>query len=112
MTAHHVLIFGGNGRIARSMTSLMLSRSWKITSVIRSLHQKTSLLGLGKDQPGTIDTLEMDLRDIKTPEDVTKILEVIKPTCVVFAAGMVIQIQPGSRRSNYFQKVHLETSTP
>lgn len=93
MTGEHVLVFGGNGRIARSMTSLMLSRSWKVTSVIRSLHQKKSLLELGKNQPGRFETLEMDLKDIKTPNDASKILESVKPTCVVFAAGMILFLQ-------------------
>ncbi|OGE53341.1 hypothetical protein PENARI_c008G11676 [Penicillium arizonense] len=65
----------------------MLARSWKVTSVIRSLHQKKNLLELGKSQSGTIDTLEMDLKDIKTPNDASRILESVKPTCVVFAAG-------------------------
>jgi nucleoside-diphosphate-sugar epimerase len=93
MTGEHVLIFGGNGRIARYMTSLMLARSWKVTSVIRSLHQKKNLLELGKSQSGTIDTLEMDLKDIKTPNDASRILESVKPTCVVFAAGIILLLQ-------------------
>ena len=88
MAGENVLIFGGNGRIARSMTSLMLARSWKVTSVIRNVKQKDSILQLGENQPGKINVLSMDMQNIRNPADVSRILETVKPTCVVFAAGM------------------------
>ena len=87
MAAERVLVFGGNGRIARSMTSLMLARSWEVTSVIRNVKQKEGILQLGENQPGKINVLSMDLRDIKSSADISWVLETVKPTCVVFAAG-------------------------
>ncbi|KAJ6013225.1 hypothetical protein N7540_007816 [Penicillium herquei] len=87
MAGEKVLIIGGNGRIARSMTSLMLARSWNVTSAIRNLDQQESILQLGKNQPGKINVLSMDLRNIKTAADVSGVFEYVNPTCVVFAAG-------------------------
>jgi nucleoside-diphosphate-sugar epimerase len=87
MKQEHVLIFGGNGRIARSMTALMLARSWKVTSTIRNIHQKDNLIQIGKSQPGSINVLNLDLRNLETSDDAKKIIETVKPTIVVFAAG-------------------------
>ncbi|OJJ68243.1 hypothetical protein ASPBRDRAFT_199375 [Aspergillus brasiliensis CBS 101740] len=83
-----VLIFGGNGRVAKAMTSLMLARSWKVTSVIRSPSQKKSIQSLGDNQKGTIDVIMHDLKDLKDSDDVRqRILDKCRPDCVVFAAG-------------------------
>ncbi|GKZ38323.1 hypothetical protein AbraIFM66950_010453 [Aspergillus brasiliensis] len=83
-----VLIFGGNGRVAKAMTSLMLARSWQVTSVIRSPSQKKSIQSLGDNQKGTIDVIMHDLKDLKDSDDVQqRILDKCRPDCVVFAAG-------------------------
>ncbi|KAL4866551.1 hypothetical protein BDV12DRAFT_210396 [Aspergillus spectabilis] len=82
-----VLIFGGNGRIARSMTQLMLARSWDVTSIICSPAQEPGILALGKGTPGKVNVLHYDLRDLKASHDATTILDQVQPTAVVFAAG-------------------------
>ncbi|KAL4800380.1 hypothetical protein BDV19DRAFT_384206 [Aspergillus venezuelensis] len=83
-----VLIFGGNGRVAKAMTSLMLARSWHVTSVIRSPNQRKSIQSLGGNKKGTIDFITLDLKDLKESNDVQQgILNTCKPDCVVFAAG-------------------------
>lgn len=48
---HARLNLGGNGRIARAMTRMMLARSWTVTSIIRSPRQAASILELGDSQP-------------------------------------------------------------
>lgn len=88
MPGEHVLIFGGNDRIARSMTKLMLVRLWNVTSVVRSPGQESIILQLGKDQPGMINVVIADLQDIRSPDDAAKILMSVKPTAVVFVAGL------------------------
>lgn len=92
MAGENVLIFGGNGRIARSMTSLMLDRSWNVTSVVRNVQQNDSILRLRDNQTGKINVLNMDLRNIKSQADISEVFETVKPTCVVFAAGMALYI--------------------
>ncbi|KAL2824272.1 hypothetical protein BDW59DRAFT_162610 [Aspergillus cavernicola] len=82
-----VLVFGGNGRIARSMTQLMLARAWDVTSVIRNPRQEANILALGQGQPGHIDVLHYDLHDLKTSTEAVEILDKTNPTCVIFAAG-------------------------
>ncbi|KAL2217442.1 hypothetical protein M432DRAFT_437303 [Thermoascus aurantiacus ATCC 26904] len=87
-----VLIFGGNGRIARSMTSLMLARSWDVISIIRNAEQKAGILQLGEKHPGTIDVLVSDLEHLKCQDDAKRILDKVRPTCVVFAAGSMSNV--------------------
>ncbi|RHZ43324.1 uncharacterized protein CDV56_100036 [Aspergillus thermomutatus] len=82
-----VLLFGGNGRVARAMTSLMVARSWDVTSVIRNPQQELDILRLGAHGPGRLDVLHCDLRHIESPDDATRLLEKVQPNCVVFAAG-------------------------
>ncbi|CEL04940.1 hypothetical protein ASPCAL06064 [Aspergillus calidoustus] len=83
-----VLIFGGNGRVAKAMTSLMLARSWQVTSVIRNPSQEKYIQSLGDNQKGTIDVISLDLKDLKDSGEVRqKILDNCSPDCVVFAAG-------------------------
>lgn len=66
----------------------MLARSWNVTSVIRNVRQKDSILQLGNNQPGKINVLNLDLQNVKSQADVSEIFETVKPTCVVYAAGM------------------------
>ena len=88
MPGEHVLIFGGNDKIARSMTKLTLVRLWNVTSVIRSPGQEGIILQLGKDQPGMINVVIANLQDIRSPDDAAKILMSVKPTAVVLVAGL------------------------
>lgn len=86
----HALIFGGNGRIARAMTRLMLARSWTVTSIIRSPRQASSILGLGDGQPGHIHVLYYDLQDLKAAQDAEALFNRTGATCAVFAAGRTL----------------------
>ncbi|KAL4969631.1 uncharacterized protein BDV14DRAFT_195894 [Aspergillus stella-maris] len=83
-----VLIFGGNGRVAKAMTSLMLAKSWNVTSVIRNPSQKKPIQSLNHSKQGTIDFITLDLKDLKGPSEVEQaILDNCRPDCVVIAAG-------------------------
>ncbi|KAL2837243.1 hypothetical protein BJY01DRAFT_258443 [Aspergillus pseudoustus] len=83
----HALIFGGNGRIARAMTRLLLARAWTVTSIIRNPQQGPGILALGRGQPGDIHVLQYDLRDLKTAQDAETLFNRTGATCAVFAAG-------------------------
>ncbi|PYI03361.1 NAD(P)-binding protein [Aspergillus sclerotiicarbonarius CBS 121057] len=78
----HVLLLGGNGRVARAMTRLMVSRSWRVTSVVRNPQHKEDILRLGANE-----AVQCDLRRIQTVEDASQLIEKHQPSCVVFAAG-------------------------
>lgn len=83
-----VLVFGGNGRIAKAMTSLMLARSWQVISVIRNPSHTKSIQSLGDDQKGAVNVICLDLNDLQDSGDVQRrILDNHRPDCVVFAAG-------------------------
>lgn len=41
-----------------------------------------------KKHPGTIDVLVSDLEHLKCQDDAKRILDKVKPTCAVFAAGV------------------------
>ncbi|KAL4882866.1 NAD(P)-binding protein [Aspergillus karnatakaensis] len=83
----HVLLFGGNGRVAKAMTTIMLSRSWKVTSVIRNIKQKKDKLQLGDPSSHLLDVLECDLANLRSSQDAAEIMQKIRPNIVVFAAG-------------------------
>ncbi|OOF98238.1 hypothetical protein ASPCADRAFT_3305 [Aspergillus carbonarius ITEM 5010] len=78
----HVLLLGGNGRVARAMTKLLKAQSWKVTSVVRNpQQQKDHLLRLGAHE-----VIHHDLGNPHTVEDASHLIEKYQPSCVVFAA--------------------------
>ncbi|KAL3492315.1 hypothetical protein BJX62DRAFT_250723 [Aspergillus germanicus] len=83
----HALIFGGNGRIARAMTKLLLARSWTVTSIIRNPRQEAGIFSLGEGQPGKVQVLYYDLSDLKTAQDAEELFTRSGADCGVFAAG-------------------------
>ncbi|PYI00053.1 NAD(P)-binding protein [Aspergillus ellipticus CBS 707.79] len=89
MSNPHGLVFGGNGRVARAMTKLMVSRSWQVTSVVRNLHrhEKDILRLAASDQADRLSVINCNLQTIRTSDDALQLLEKVRPSCVVFAAG-------------------------
>lgn len=83
-----ILLIGGHGAISLLLTPKLLSRSWSLTSLIRSPSQEPAILSLGAAQPGKLDVLVEDLADIKSESDAAKILERVKPDWVVWSAGI------------------------
>ena len=85
--APRVLLLGGHGKISQILTPLVLSRSWQLTSVIRDPTQKSTIIALGKDQPGTLDVLVSSLEDIKTPDQAQSIISSASPNYIIWSAG-------------------------
>ncbi|KAB5584943.1 hypothetical protein GE09DRAFT_9705 [Coniochaeta sp. 2T2.1] len=87
MTSHHVLLLGGNGKVAQYLTPLLLKRSWKVTSIIRSQDQVQSLKKLGDNQPGKLDVLVRSLEEVKSDSQAKSLIDEVKPDYIVWSAG-------------------------
>lgn len=90
-TPPRVLLLGGHGRVALKLTPLLLARNWDVTSVIRNPEHENEILALRKPeekQTGKLDVLVSSLDDVKKEEDARKILDIVQPNYVVWAAGM------------------------
>jgi hypothetical protein len=85
--SHHVLLIGGHGKVSQLLTPLLLSRSWNVTSVIRTADQKPTIEALGKNQPGKLDVLVSSVADVKSESDAKQIIDRVKPDWVVWSAG-------------------------
>ncbi|KAF2736137.1 hypothetical protein EJ04DRAFT_511265 [Polyplosphaeria fusca] len=85
--SHKILLIGGHGKISQLLTPLLLSRSWNVTSMIRSPDQRPTIENLAKGQPGTLDVLVSSVEDVKSENDARKILEQVQPDWVVWSAG-------------------------
>jgi hypothetical protein len=86
----HVLLLGGHGKVSLLLTPLLLSRSWRVTSVIRDPAQKAAILEAGKNGPGEIDVLVESLEEVRSDGDAAKVLEKTRPDYVVWSAGMFV----------------------
>lgn len=87
-----VLLLGGHGRVSLLLTSMLLSRSWSVTSVIRDPSQTEEILSKGKGQPGKVDVLVRSLEDIKSEEQAQSVLDEVKPQYVVWSAGTLLYL--------------------
>ncbi|KAI1109472.1 NAD dependent epimerase/dehydratase [Nemania sp. NC0429] len=87
MSAPHVLLIGGNGKIARLLTPMLLKRSWTVTSMIRSADQVSELQKLGENQSGKLNVLVRSLEDVATDEVAKERIDAVKPDYVVWSAG-------------------------
>lgn len=87
MAAHHVLLLGGNGKVARILTSLLLQRSWNVTSVIRDANQIGELQRIGSREPGKLSLLVQSIEEVKSDEQAKDIIDMVKPDYVVWSAG-------------------------
>src|SRR4051812_32022780 len=92
MSAHHVLLLGGHGKVAQHLTPLLLRRGWAVTSVIRNPDQVADVEKLRGPGPGAaggrLTVLVRSLEDIKTEADAKVLLDEVKPDYVVWSAGM------------------------
>jgi hypothetical protein len=85
--AQNILLIGGHGKVSQFLTPLLLSRSWNVTSMIRSADQTQTIEKLGQNQPGKLSVLVSSVSDVKSEADANKILEQVKPTWVIWSAG-------------------------
>lgn len=91
----HVLLLGGHGKVALLLTPRLLSRAWRVTSVVRDPAQEAAILEAagGKDGPGRIDVLVESLEEVRSESDAARVLEATKPDYVVWSAGMEISLR-------------------
>ncbi|KAI0473383.1 NAD(P)-binding protein [Xylariaceae sp. FL0804] len=92
MAARRVLVLGGNGKVARLLTPMLLQRAWSVTSVVRSQEQVAGLQQLGQQyqgqhQNGTLDVLVRSLEDVTSDEEAKSLIDEVKPDYVVWSAG-------------------------
>ncbi|KAH7089219.1 hypothetical protein FB567DRAFT_328081 [Paraphoma chrysanthemicola] len=85
--SHHILVIGGHGKVAQILTPLLLSRSWNVTSMIRTSEQAPAIEKLGQGQPGKLSVLVSSVSDVKSEGDAKKIIDQVKPDWVVWSAG-------------------------
>lgn len=83
----HVLILGGNGKISRLLTVMLLKKSWTVTSLIRNPDQIEDLKRISEGLPGTHKIVVHDLITITSQEKAAAVIDEVKPDSVVFSAG-------------------------
>ncbi|KAF7553760.1 hypothetical protein G7Z17_g3384 [Cylindrodendrum hubeiense] len=86
----HVLILGGNGRISRALTEILLKKSWSVSSVIRTEEQVKDLEAFGAGLPGKLNVLVRDLEKVDSQEKAAAIISEVNPDSVVWSAGMTV----------------------
>ncbi|KAG9507995.1 hypothetical protein J7337_001552 [Fusarium musae] len=94
----HVLVLGGNGKISRLLTVILLEKSWTVTSLIRNPDQIDDLKKISEGLPGDHKILVHDLIRVDSQEKAAAILDEVKPDSVVFSAGG-LDLGPGAVRS-------------
>lgn len=94
----HVLVLGGNGKISRLLTVILLEKSWTVTSLIRNPDQIDDLKKISEGLPGDQKILVHDLIKVDSQEKAAAILDEVKPDSVVFSAGG-LDLGPGAVRS-------------
>ncbi|KAI0389117.1 NAD dependent epimerase/dehydratase [Xylariaceae sp. FL0594] len=90
---HHVLLLGGNGKVARLLTPMLLRRSWAVTSIIRDPEQVPSIKKLaegleGEGKEGLLDVRVWSIEEEATSvEKCRELIDEVKPDYVVWSAG-------------------------
>ncbi|KAF4459227.1 hypothetical protein FALBO_14010 [Fusarium albosuccineum] len=85
--SRHSLILGGNGKIGRLLTVMLLKKSWTVTSLIRTEEQIEDLKKISEGLPGQHKIVVHDLEQIDSQDKAAAILDEVKPDSVVFTAG-------------------------
>lgn len=93
----HVLVLGGNGRISRALTEILLKKSWSVTSVIRTEEQVKELEAFGSELPGKLNVLVRDLEKVDSQEKAAAIIHEVNPDSVVWSAGKTVDVSLGNR---------------
>ncbi|KAK6359312.1 hypothetical protein TWF696_000475 [Orbilia brochopaga] len=88
MSAPHVLILGGHGKVALRLTPLLLKKAWSVTSVIRNAaHEADIAASAGSQYPGKLNVLVESLEDVKSTADASRVIASVKPDYIVWSAG-------------------------
>ncbi|KAI1432838.1 hypothetical protein GGR50DRAFT_554684 [Xylaria sp. CBS 124048] len=75
MPPHHILLLGGNGKVSRLLTPMLLRRAWTVTSVVRDAAQVDELKRLGDGLQGKLHVLVRSLEDVKSVEQAKGVIE-------------------------------------
>ncbi|KAK7407873.1 hypothetical protein QQX98_009988 [Neonectria punicea] len=86
-SSRHILVLGGNGKISRLLTEIVLKKSWSVTSVIRTQEQVKDLEEFGAGLPGKLTVLVRDLEQVDSQEKAAAIIKEVNPDSVVWCAG-------------------------
>ncbi|EHA50000.1 NAD dependent epimerase/dehydratase [Pyricularia oryzae 70-15] len=88
MSAKSVLILGGNGKISKILTPILLNKGWSVTSVIRSEDQVAGIKALAPSSASQrLKVLVHSVEDVKSESDAKSVLQESKPDYVVWSAG-------------------------
>ncbi|KAF3180496.1 hypothetical protein TWF225_001492 [Orbilia oligospora] len=87
MSAPHVLILGGHGKVALKLTPLLLQKSWRVTSVIRNKDHESDITATAKSHPENLKVLVESIEDVRSTNDATRVLNQVRPDYVVWSAG-------------------------
>lgn len=86
-----VLLFGGHGKLALHLTSLLLARGWDMMSVTNSPEDRVEILGLQKSQlhggGGRVRVLVANLEQIDTDVAARAWLDRVDPNYVIWLAS-------------------------
>ncbi|RKF77966.1 UPF0659 protein [Golovinomyces cichoracearum] len=82
-----ILLFGGHGKVALELTPKLISSSWHVISVIRRQDQVADILATVPNKRSNIETLVLNLEEVKSQQDAQEILDRIQPIWVVWSAG-------------------------
>jgi uncharacterized protein YbjT (DUF2867 family) len=85
----HVLILGGNGRIGRLLTQILLKKSWSVTSLIRTAGQVKDLEPIADGLPGKFTIVVHDLEKVDSQDKAAAIIKETKPDSIVWTAGKI-----------------------
>ena len=85
--APRVLLIGGHGKISQLLTPILLSKSWQLTSMIRTADQAPTITSLGKNHPGQLDVLVHSIEEVKTQSQAQSIIDTTTPNYIVWSAG-------------------------
>ncbi|KAI9889931.1 MAG: hypothetical protein M1814_004654 [Vezdaea aestivalis] len=87
MPSPHILLLGGHGRVSLLLTPKLLSRSWRVTSLVRDPSQVPAIESLGANHPSSLNVVVRSIDDVKSQSDAQKILDDVKPDWVIWSAG-------------------------
>jgi nucleoside-diphosphate-sugar epimerase len=83
----HVLLLGGHGKVALLLTPLLLSRSYRLTSMIRDPSQKLDILAAAGPNSANLSILVDSLERKKSEADAAQVLEKVQPDYIIWSAG-------------------------
>ncbi|KAK6504683.1 hypothetical protein TWF481_006622 [Arthrobotrys musiformis] len=88
MSAPHVLILGGHGKVALRLTPLLLQKSWRVTSIVRNKdHESDITSAAGKSNLENLRVLVESIEDVKSTSAAARVLDEVRPDYVVWSAG-------------------------